>query len=110
MMRKFNSADAELVYINDNGETFPQLASDIVYSGTLIDPETGDDLDVDHVIIEEDNGKLIEASINDVFIVYVSESGEEYDQPVSDIVCSGTLIDPETGDDLNVDHVVYVQD
>ena len=35
-----------LIYQNENGDRFEQCASDLVYSGTLIDPETGDDLDL----------------------------------------------------------------
>lgn len=37
-----------------------------------------------------------------VFLIYVSEAGEELSQPASDIVYVGTLIDPDTGDDLEV--------
>ena len=35
-----------LIYQNENGNRFEQRASDLPYSGTLIDPETGDDLDL----------------------------------------------------------------
>ena len=35
-----------LVYQNEDGDLFEQNAADLVYSGTLIDPETGDDLDL----------------------------------------------------------------
>ena len=35
-----------LIYQNENGDLFEQYAADLVCSGTLIDPETGDDLDL----------------------------------------------------------------
>lgn len=35
-----------------------------------------------------------------ITLIYVSESGEEYTQPLADITDAGTLIDPETGDDM----------
>lgn len=39
---------------------------------------------------------------NDVFAIYVDSEGEEHKQPIADIPESGTLIDPETGDDLDI--------
>lgn len=39
---------------------------------------------------------------NEVFIIYVDCVGEEHAQPISDITDSGTLIDPETGDDMEI--------
>lgn len=37
-----------------------------------------------------------------ITLVYRSEVGEEYDQSLSDITSVGTLIDPDTGDDLEL--------
>lgn len=39
---------------------------------------------------------------SEVFVVYVDIEGEEYVQPISDIASTGTLIDPETGDDMEI--------
>lgn len=47
--------------------------------------------------------------MNKVTLVYVSEDGTEYYQPVSDITSSGTLIDPETGDDMELIGVLYTR-
>lgn len=38
----------------------------------------------------------------DIVLVYTDEAGKEYEQPLSDIEESGTLIDPESGDDLSL--------
>ena len=38
----------------------------------------------------------------DMFLIYRDETGEEHYQPWQDIVSSGTLIDPETGDDMEL--------
>ena len=37
-----------------------------------------------------------------IVLVYHDESGYEYTQPLFDLVDSGTLIDPETDDDLGL--------
>lgn len=41
-----------------------------------------------------------------VHAVYYDENGIEHTQPISDITCAGTLIDPENGDDMGIDHLV----
>lgn len=38
----------------------------------------------------------------DVFAIYVDSEGNEHDQPVSDMTEVGTLIDPDTGDDMGI--------
>lgn len=38
--------------------------------------------------------------LNKATLVYTDESGQEHEQPVADITSSGTLIDPDTGDDM----------
>lgn len=37
-----------------------------------------------------------------ITIVYIDEEGGEHYQPLTDITESGTLTDPETGDDMPV--------
>ena len=50
-----------------------------------------------------------EVNADKVYVVYGPDSkGEYHEQPLSDIVQSGTLIDPMTGDDLEVSHAVVV--
>lgn len=39
---------------------------------------------------------------NDVFAIYIDSVGEEHKQLISDINEVGILIDPETGDDLDI--------
>lgn len=77
---------------------------DIIIVGSLVDPETGESIDIDHVIVE-DNGNKVTYDTDKVILVY-SEEGSSYGQEVSTIINSGTLIHPETGDDLEVDYVV----
>ncbi len=43
-----------------------------------------------------------------VYLVYIDSKGGEHSQPACDIVESGTLIDPYTDDDMEVDHVVVI--
>lgn len=46
--------------------------------------------------------KFNKFNCEDVFVIYISESGEEFSQPVADIAEVGTLIDPDTGDDMEM--------
>ncbi len=43
-MRKINTDNLFLVYVSEEGETFTQSIFDLNEAGTLIDPETGDDM------------------------------------------------------------------
>ena len=43
-----------------------------------------------------------------VTVVYVDDKGTEYRQPLGDITEVGTLIDPDTGDDLEMSYVEVV--
>ena len=50
-----NTSDMWLVYIDGRGEQHTQHWNDIVDSGSLIDPDTGEDMDVVGWIAEEEN-------------------------------------------------------
>lgn len=41
-----------------------------------------------------------------VHAVYYDENDIEHTQPISDITSVGTLIDPRTGDDMEIDHIL----
>lgn len=41
-------------------------------------------------------------NLDSVHIVYTDENGHLYDQPLSDLPDVGTLIDPDTGDDMEI--------
>lgn len=43
---------------------------------------------------------------NRAIAVYYAEDGTQMFQPLSDIAEVGTLIDPESGDDLVIDHIL----
>lgn len=49
-MAILNPEQVELIYIDSNGQEHSQFVNDLVETGTLIDPDTGDDMDVDHVV------------------------------------------------------------
>jgi hypothetical protein len=40
--------------------------------------------------------------LNKVTLIYKDESGQTHEQPLGDLVEVGTLIDPDTGDDMPV--------
>ena len=49
-MAIFEPEQVELIYIYSNGQEHSQFVSELIESGTLVDPDTGDDMDVDHVV------------------------------------------------------------
>ena len=89
------SADnARLVYRDELGNMHEQPLTDIVYAGTLIDPESGNDMAPEFVRV------TVTLPIDKVTLIYYDEHGDTHEQPASDIIYSGTLIDPETGNDM----------
>lgn len=106
MMKTFAADKVELIYVAEDGEEFLQPVSDLVYAGSLIDPDTGDDMEVQDVLLHDGDEELF-AQPAEVQLVYVDEQGEKHTQPASDIVYVGTLIDPDTGDDMAINHVLF---
>lgn len=43
---EYNTSEMYLVYRDGSGSLHPQPWDDLFYSGTLIDPDTGDDMDI----------------------------------------------------------------
>lgn len=43
---EYNTSEMYLVYRDESGSLLPQSWGEIVQNGTLIDPDTGDDLDI----------------------------------------------------------------
>lgn len=95
--------ELELIYFNEDGYRFTQPLADITESGLLFDPETGDDLELVKVRLISSTGRTERIfNLDEITLVYISEDGQLYYQNVSDLPDSGTLIDPETGDDLEL--------
>ena len=46
--------------------------------------------------------KFAKYAPENVFAIYIDSEGNEYDQPIADITEVGKLIDPETGDDMEI--------
>lgn len=49
-MAIFEPEQVELIYVDSQGNKHAQFVCDLVETGTLIDPDTGDDMDIDHVV------------------------------------------------------------
>lgn len=45
----------------------------------------------------------------EVLVSYVDSTGGVHTQPISDITIAGTLIDPHTGDDMEIQNVVLLK-
>ena len=89
------SADnARLVYRDELGNMHEQPLTDIVYAGTLIDPESGNDMAPEYVRV------TVTLPADKVNLIYRDSTGDTHEQLISEIVYTGTLIDPETGDDM----------
>ena len=95
--------ELELIYFNEDGYRFTQPLSDITEVGLLIDPETGEDLDLSKVRLISHTGNTERIfNLDEITLIYISEDGHLYYQNASDLPESGTLIDPETGEDLEL--------
>ena len=46
--------------------------------------------------------RAIRKDLDSMFIVYTDSEKHLYEQPLSDLPDSGTLIDPDTGDDMEI--------
>ena len=95
--------ELELIYFNEDGYRFTQPLADIAEAGLLFDPETGDDLELAKVRLVSPTGRTERIfNLDEIILVYISENEQLYYQNVSDLPMAGTLIDPETGDDLEL--------
>lgn len=100
------SGDKYLVYIDADGGNHYQPVWDVTEAGTLIDPETGDDMEM----IGWSNGIGERPRIDDMDLMYTDSAGNVHRQSWRDLEESGTLIDPETGDDMELDSAASVDD
>jgi len=46
--------------------------------------------------------KILMISSGNMWLVYVADNGENHFQPWQDLMSAGTLIDPESGDDMEM--------
>lgn len=105
MLKKFTTDKIELVYITNNGEEIKQPLNNLIETGTLIDPDTEEDLNINHVLIYDKNTH--QADTEKTQLIYIDETGNEHTQYVSEVPHNGTLIDPTTEEDMEITYVLY---
>lgn len=88
--------DRHLVYVDGEGNRHYQPVSDVPDAGTLIDPETGDDME----LIGWSTSDGGEVSTDDMNLVFIDNDGNIHEQSWRDIDEVGTLID-DNGDDMS---------
>lgn len=49
-MAIFEPEQVELIYIDSSGQEHSQFVSGLIEAGTLVDPDTGDDMDIVRVV------------------------------------------------------------
>jgi len=49
-MAIFEPEQVELIYVGANGQEYSQFVSGLIEAGTLVDPDTGDDMDIVRVV------------------------------------------------------------
>lgn len=91
-----------LVYADENGGQHYQPVADVVSVGTLIDPDSGDDMEL--VGWSKSDGG--EVSTEDMELVYRDGSGNEHRQSWQTLDSIGVLIDPDSGDDMELTDTV----
>jgi len=50
VMAIFEPEQVELIYVGANGQEYSQFVSGLIEAGTLVDPDTGDDMDIVRVV------------------------------------------------------------
>lgn len=104
-------SDAFIVYEGANGEPVYQHWKDVVSQGGLIYGEDDTDPDDEDAPLAGDDMPVIgwsesdggDVRADDMELVYRDADGNEHRQPWQNISEVGTLIDPETGDDMELD-------
>lgn len=107
---KIETSSITLVYGENVANSYTQNLADFPEVGGLIDEHSGDDLDLLAVEVTDESGDVATVSIEhfNAVLVWTNESGEEFDQPIGEIVEAGTAIDPYSGEDLELSHVLAV--
>lgn len=102
MHTKINPEHVTLIYTDTNNEKHTQPVNYLVEAGTMMNPDTGEELSLQHVLVAGDNTRYDPI---DVTIVYVDEHNNEHTQPVYDAVVVGTMLSDYTGDTMPIDHI-----
>lgn len=83
----------------------PQLLEDHDVNLNMYDLEAYEEDPVDSPDVPAEPQQVI-TDMSKVLLVYVDSEGAEHWQPVADLTHQGGLIDPYTGDDMEVNHVL----
>lgn len=100
MSRRYSTSPAYLVYRDREDRTHFENIIDVPEIGTLIDPDTGDDMPIVGWSVSDNPHDAVFTS--DMLLVYVDQRDKLYFQTWSELECQGSLIDPDTGDDMDV--------
>ena len=93
-----DKSEAYIVYEDENGHNHYQPWRDVTDVGVLIDPESGEDMEVVGWS-KSDNG---EVRTDPMSMVYVDEDGYRHPQSWDALSEAGGLIDPENGYDMEM--------
>lgn len=93
-----------LHYISEDEEEHAQTIMDLLQNGVLLDPQTGEEMKMDHALIKTSQG-TVRNYPEDVLLVYLDAHGNQHDQTASSVVHAGMLIDPITDEIMEVDHI-----
>jgi hypothetical protein len=96
----YSTSPAYLVYRDGEGRSHHQSWAWLEDQGTLIDPDTGDDMPIVGWSVSEDTSE--EVFTSEMHLVYSDDHGGLHYQSWSDPEYQGTLIDPDTGNDMPI--------
>lgn len=102
MREKISPEHVALIYTDNDNKQYFQPVNDIAEAGTMMNPDTGEELFLQHVHIA---GNTIPQNPSYVAIVYIDENGNKHEQSVHDAVVVGELLSPHTGDTMPIDHI-----
>lgn len=103
MHTKIDPEHITLIYIDTDNEKHTQPVNNIVEAGTMMNPDTGEELLLQHVHIAGNNTPYNPSYVT---IVYIDENGDKHEQSVHDAVVVGALLSPHTGDTMIIDHII----
>lgn len=103
MNKKIDPENVTLICTDTDNEKHTQQVNDLVETGTMINPDTGEELVIQHIFITEDN---TQHHPKDVTIVYLDEHNNTNKQSIYDAVIVGATLSNYIKDTIPIDHII----
>lgn len=102
MIEKIDPEHVTLIYTDNDKEKHTQPVNDLVEAGTMMNPDTGEEFSLQHILVANNDTRY---NPSDVTIVYVDEHNNEHKQSAYDAVVVGTMLSDYTDDTMPIEHI-----